>query len=181
MPSRLAIVSTAAVLSLLAAAPVLAGLGMGAPGKWDNLQVGLTYRLYHPTKTVGFKLRKLRTAPCGKGHDAWVEAFYGKYNGTLRSKRKGFALYEGHPICANPAESTRVGRPKIMGVKAYLGVYCGVPKKCRASQGVKNGFTLQWKARRSKPYKKNTWMQLDTSHLTKAKLLKIAKGLKKVR
>ena len=169
-----------AVVSAVVLVTAVSALASGSPNKWENIQVGVTYRLYQPGTTLGMKLNKLKTASCGVGHDVWVAATYGTYKGTLFSNTRGFALYEGHPICSNPGESTKVGSPKIMGVKAYLGVYCSPPKKCTIAQGFKNGFTLQWKAKPSAPYKKNTTMQLDSSHLTLAQVLKIAKHLKPV-
>jgi hypothetical protein len=176
------VVAAAVVVGLVVVAPVFgspSGVSSGSPSQWNNIQVGVTYRLYQPGKTLGFKLNsKIKSLSCGKGHEIWVAATYGTYKGSLGSNTKGFALYEGHPICSNPAESTKVGSPTIQGVKARLGVYCTPPKKCTAAQGVKNGFTLQWTAKPSKPYKKTTQMQLDTAKLTMAQLLTIAKGLK---
>jgi hypothetical protein len=172
-------------LALIVAAPVFGfgkGMESGAPSKWENIQVGLTYRLYKPGNTLGFKLNKLKTIDCGQGQDDWVAATYGGYKGILGSKAKGFALYEGHPICSDPAESTAIkGDPpvRIMGAAVRVGVYCSPPKKCTVDQGVKNGFTLTWKAKPSSPYKKNTSMQLDSSHLTLVQVLKIAAKLKK--
>jgi hypothetical protein len=165
---------------LFLAAPVFAAHDSGSPSKWENIQVGITYRLYQPGATLGYKLNKLKPASCGKGHEPWVVATYGTYKGILNGKTKGFALYEGHPICSDPAESTKVGNLTIMGVKAYVGVYCDPAKHCTKADGVKSGYTVQWKAKPSSPYKKNTQMQLDTSKLTWTQLTKIAKGLKKV-
>ena len=51
---------------------------------------------------------------------------------------------------------------------------------CTGADGLKHGYTVQWKAKPSSPYEKNTQMQLDTSRLTFKQLIKIAKGLKKV-
>jgi len=174
------------VLALVVAAPVFGfgkGLESGAPSKWENIQVGITYRLYQPGNTLGFKLNKIKAISCGKGHEPWVAATYGGYKGILGSKEKGFALYEGHPICSNAAESSAIkGDPpvRIMGAAVRVGVYCSLGKACTVDQGVKNGFTLTWKAKPSSPYKKNTNMQLDSSHLTLVQVLKFAGKLKKV-
>jgi hypothetical protein len=176
---RLILVSIAAG-ALLLSAQAAAGLMSGSPSKWQNIQVGITYRLYKPGTTLGFKLNKLQSASCGKGHEPWVAATYGTYKGVLSSKTKGFALYEGHPICSNPGESKKIGLLRIMGVWAYVGVYCGPTEHCTGADGVKRGYTVQWKAKPSSPYNKNTQMQLDTSKLTFTQLQKIAKGLKKV-
>jgi hypothetical protein len=180
------VAALAALVALAVAAPVLgsgAGLMSGAPSKWANIQVGITYRLYQPGNRLGFKLNKLKSISCGKGHEPWVAATYGTYKGILGSKTRGFSLYEGHPICSDPAESTKInGDPpvKVGGALVRVGVYCGLGKACTVNQGYKNGFTLSWRAKPSKPYKKNTWMQLDSSHLTFAQVIKIAYHLKKV-
>jgi hypothetical protein len=177
---RLLLVSSVLGALLLTTTPALATPSSGSPSKWENIQIGVTYRLYQPGQRLGFKLNKLQSASCGKGHEPWVAATYGSYKGVLDSKTKGFALYEGHPICSDPGESTKIGLLKIMGVWAYVGVYCGPTEHCTGADGVKRGYTVQWKAKPSSPYKKNTQMQLDTSKLTFAQLTKIAKGLKKV-
>ena len=110
--------------ALLLTTPVFAAHQSGSPSKWENMQVGITYRLYKPGTTLGYKLNRFQAASCGKGHEPWAAATYGTYNGTLGSNKKGFALYEGHPICSDPAESTKIGLLRIMGVYAYVGVYC---------------------------------------------------------
>jgi hypothetical protein len=162
-----------ALAMLVFAAPSLGGLSMGAPTKWDNLQVGLTYRLYQPKAKLGLKQKSFKTITCGTGKEPWVAVTYG-------SKARGFSIYEGHPICSDPGESTRIGNPRIMGVTAYLGVYCDPTQKCTKADGVKNGFLLTWKAKPSSPYKKNTTIQLNSMHLKLAELMKVVRGLRKV-
>jgi len=169
---RVALVSIV-VVGLIFAAPVFAGYGMGGPSKWDNIQVGITYRLYQPKVKLHLKQNSVKTQDCGPGKEPWVAASYG-------SKKRGFSIYEGHPICSDPGESTRISNPRIMGVKAYLGVYCDSTQKCTKSQGLKNGFLLTWNARPSSPYKKNTSIQLNSQHLTLAELMKVVRGLRKV-
>jgi hypothetical protein len=165
------------VASLLAALtvvpPVFGGLSMGSPSKWDNIQVGLTYRLYQPKVKLRLKQKSVKTVSCGTGKEPWVAGAYG-------TNKRGFSIYEGHPICSDPGESTRIGNPRIMGVKAYLGVYCDPTQKCTKAQGVKNGFLLTWNAKPSRPYKKNTTIQLNSMHLTLSDLMKVVRGLRKV-
>lgn len=175
---------SAVVLGLVLTGSGLGGLSMGAPNKWDNIQVGVTYRLYQPGKTLHKKLNKLKTVSCGKGKEVWVAATYGTYKGVLNSSTTGFALYEGHPICSDPGESTPLKsvHPKIAGAKGsvYVGVYCDPAKTCGISKGYKNGFTVQWTMKPSKPYKKTTQMQLDSAHLKWSQVLTILSHLKKV-
>ena len=169
---RLLLVPIAAV-ALVLASPVFGGPESGAPSKWQNAQVGVNYMLYHPKVMLGYRLTKLQTVSCGKGREPWVAATYGR-------QAQGFDLYEGHPICSDPGESTRVGSPKIMGVKAYLGVYCDPTKTCTKADGVKNGFLLTWKAKPSKPNTKNTTIQLNSRRLTLTQLMKVVRGLRTV-
>lgn len=181
---RFTAVTAAAVVALALAASALSsgsGLSMG-PNKWDDIQTGVTYRLYQPSKNLGQKQNALKTVSCGKGHDVWVAATYGSYKGVLNSKTKGFGLYEGHPICANAGTSSKIKAPKIKGAKGkvYAGVYCDAPKKCKAKQGVKNGFTVQWTMKSSKPYHKTTQMQVDSAHMRWSQVVKFIRGLKPV-
>jgi hypothetical protein len=169
---RMLLVSSV-LAALLFAAPVFAGMESGAPSKWENVQVGVSYLLYHPKVQLGYKLTKFKSISCGTGHEPWVAATYG-------GKARGFDVFEGHPICSDPGESARVGNPRIMGVKAYLGVYCDPTQKCTKAQGVKNGFLLTWNAKPAKPYKKNTSIQLNSRGLTLAQLMKVVRGLRRV-
>jgi len=165
-----------ALAALVLTTPVFgagSGLASGSPSKWENIQVGISYRLYKPATTLGAKQKSVKTVSCGTGKEPWVAASYG-------TRARGFDLYEGHPICSDPGESTRVGNPTVMGVKAYLGVFCDPTKTCTLAQGKKNGFLLTWKAKPSKPYKKNTTIQINSAHLTLAQLLNVARHLKKV-
>lgn len=169
---RLLLVPIAAA-ALVLASPGFGGLESGAPSKWQNVQVGISYMLYHPKMMLGYKLTKFKSISCGTGHEPWVAATYG-------GKKSGFDVFEGHPICSDPGESQRVGNPRIMGVKAYLGVYCDPTEQCTKADGVKNGFLLTWNAKPAKPYKKNTSIQLNSRHLTLAQLMKVVRGLRKV-
>ena len=163
----------AALGALLLTTPVFAAHESGSPSKWENIQVGITYRLYQPKVKLGLKQKSVKSVSCGTGHEPWVAAIYG-------SNKRGFSVYEGHPICSDPGESTRIGNPRIMGVKAYLGVYCDPTKTCTKADGVENGFLLTWNAKPSKPYTKNSTIQLNSMHLTLAELMKVVRGLRKV-
>lgn len=176
---RSALVILAVCAALAVAAPVFS---MGAPNKWDNIQVGLTYRLYHPTVLLHQKRNRLKTISCGKGKEPWVAATYGTYKGILNSKTKGFGLYEGHPICANAGTSTPIRPPRIKGAKGkvYAGVYCDPTKHCTKSQGYRKGFTVQWTMKASGTYRKTTQMQVDSAHMRWRKVVRFIHGLKPV-
>jgi hypothetical protein len=176
---RSVLLVAAACAALAAAAPVLS---MGAPNKWDNIQTGLTYRLYHPTNTLHQKRNSLKTISCGKGKEPWVAATYGTYKGVLNTKTKGFGLYEGHPICANAGTSSPIKAPTIKGSKGkvYAGVYCNANRTCTKRQGYGKGFTVQWTMARSGVYHKDTQMQVDSAHMRWKQLVRFIHSLKPV-
>ena len=148
---------------------------VAATDPWGAANARLSYPIYKPTQTLGYKISSFGYQPCPGGRSkASLYATYGTYKGILLSKTVGFGLFEGSPqICSNPAEWTAHGTQLIGGVKASVGVYCDVPKRCSLAQGVKNGFILLWK-------RGQTRIQMDSSHLTLAQLLRVARSLKPV-
>jgi hypothetical protein len=168
----MALRSTIAALAVLCVSAVTAAAG-GDP--WVVAHSRLSYPLYKPAQTLGFKISSFGYQSCGvaKTKDS-MYATYGTYRGVLLSKTRGFAVFEGSPnICSNPAGSTRHGTRVIGGVKADLGVYCDLPKQCSLAQGVQNGYILTWK-------RGATRIQMDSSHLTLAQLLQAASSLARV-
>jgi hypothetical protein len=164
---------TIVVVGVLCASAVTAAAG-GDP--WAVAHSRLSYPIYKPAQTLGFKVSSFGYQGCGgaKSKDS-MYATYGTYKGVLLSKTKGFGIFEGSPnICSNAADSTPRGTRLIGGIKASLGVYCDLPKHCSLAQGVRNGYILTWK--RSK-----TRIQMDSSHLTLVQLLQTAASLAPVR
>ncbi len=163
---------TIAVLGVLLASAATAMAG-GDP--WVVAHSRLSYPIYKPAATLGYKVSSFGYQACGgaKSKDS-MYATYGTYKGVLLSQTKGFGIFEGSPaICSNAAGWTAHGTQLIGGVKASLGVYCDLPKHCSLAQGVKNGFILLWK-------RGTTRIQMDSSHLTLAQLLTAARSLKPV-
>ena len=145
------------------------------PTPWKTAQARLSYPIFAPTQTLGYKISGFGYQPCPGGHSkSSIYATYGTYKGILLSKTKGFGIFEGSPaICSDHAEFTPHGTRLIGGVKATLGVYCDVPRECSIAQGVKNGYILLWT-------RGKTRIQMDSSHLTLAQFLKVAGSLKPV-
>ena len=154
---------------------IAAAVAVAAADPWQAAKSKLSYPLYQPSQTLGYKVSSFGYQGCGgaKSKDS-LYATYGSYKGVLGSKTKGFGIFEGSPaICSNPAGWTPQGTRVIGGVKASLGVYCDLPKHCSLAQGVTNGYILLWK-------RDKTRIQMDAAHLTLAQLLKVASSLKPV-
>lgn len=129
----------------IAAIAVLAGLGLSAAGAlaasnpWSAAHARLSYPIYEPARTLGYKVSSFGYQPCPGGRSkASVYATYGTYKGILLSRTRGFGIFEGSPrICSDHAEFWPQGTRRVGGVVATLGVYCDVPKHCSLAQGVK--------------------------------------------
>jgi hypothetical protein len=147
-----------------------------ATDPWHAAHARLSYPIYKPAQTLGYKISSFGYQPCPGGKSkSSIYATYGTYKGTLLSKTKGFGIFEGSPaICSDHAEFDSHGTRLIGGVKATLGVYCDVPNHCPLSKGVANGFILLWKRGATK-------IQMDSSHLTLADFLKVAGSLTAVK
>ena len=166
MKRTLTKIGALAMLGLFATAAV------AATDSWSAAHVRLSYSIYKPTQTLGYKVSSFGYQPCPGGRSkASLYAAYGTYKGVLLSKTKGFGIFEGSPeICSNPADWTAHGTQLIGGVKTSVGVYCDLPKHCSLAQGVANGYILLWK-------RGKTRLQMDSSHLTLAQLLRAARSL----
>lgn len=149
---------------------------LAATDPWSAAHARLSYPIYKPVQTLGYKVSSFGYQPCPGGKSkASVYATYGTYKGVLLSKTTGFGIFEGSPaICSDHAEFWPQGTRVIGGVKAQLGVYCEVPKHCTLAQGVKNGYILLWK-------RGVTRIQMDSAHLSLANFLKVAGSLKAVK
>jgi hypothetical protein len=149
---------------------------LAATDPWSAAHSRLSYPIYKPAQTLGYKISSFGYQPCPGGKSkSSIYATYGTYKGVLLSNTKGFEIFEGSPaICSDHAEFDPHGTRVIGGVKATLGVYCDVPKHCTLTQGVKNGYILLWK-------RGATRIQMDSSHLTLTQFLKVAASLALVR
>ncbi|HST25622.1 MAG TPA: hypothetical protein VLJ76_06495 [Gaiellaceae bacterium] len=163
---------TLAALAAFCASAVAATAG---GDQWAAAHARLSYTIYKPKQTLGYKISGFGYQPCPGGKSkSSIYATYGTYKGVLLSKTKGFGIFEGSPaICSDHAEFTSHGTRVIGGVKATLGVYCDVPNTCSLAKGVTNGFILLWK-------RGATRIQMDSSHLTLAQFLEVATSLAKV-
>jgi hypothetical protein len=163
------------VIGVVAVLCVGTSLAAAAAKPWPAAHARLSYPVFQPTQTLGYKVSSFGYQPCGsaKSNDS-VYATYGSYKGVLSGKVKGFGIFEGSPqICSDHAEYWPQGTRTVGGVKAQLGVYCDLPKHCSLSQGPTNGWILLWK-------RGGTRIQMDGVHLTLAQFLKVANSLKPV-
>lgn len=158
---------------------ILITAGCGAAkhgGRWSALQAGVSYPLYRPSQTLGFRLSVIVKLPCSSSA-ANVVGYYGTYRGVLESATRGFGVTEGSPqICSNAADSVQLGRRTLQGQPAMLGVYCPVRRRCTAADGVTNGFTLVVTFRSAGH--KATEVHLESSHLRLSEFIAVAEGLK---
>ena len=163
-------------LVVIVGAAVLAGAAVAASNPWPSAHARLSYTIYQPSQTLGYKVSGFGYQPCPGGkRKASLYATYGSYKGVLTAKVKGFGIFEGSPaICSDHAEFWPVGTRTVGGVKATLGVYCGPPKHCPIAEGPKNGWIMLWN-------RGKTRIQLDGVHITQAQLLAVANGLKPVK
>ncbi len=149
---------------------------LAATDPWSAAHARLSYAIYKPAQTLGYKVSSFGYQPCpGWKSKSSIYATYGTYKGVLLSKTTGFGIFEGSPaICSDHAEFDPHGTRVIGGVRATLGVYCDVPRHCTLAQGVKNGYILLWK-------RGATRIQMDSSHLTLSSFLKVAGSLAPVK
>jgi hypothetical protein len=162
-------------VAVLAALAASASLAVAAGNPWPAAHAHLSFPIFQPTQTLGYKVSSFGYQPCGgaKSKDS-LDATYGTYKGILTAKVKGFGIFEGKPqICSDPAEYWPVGTRTVGGIKAQLGVYCALPKHCTLAQGPKNGWILIWR-------RNGTKIQMDGVHLTLAQFLQVANALKPV-
>ena len=69
------VVLLTAVLSVTVAAPVLAAEG---PNAYESAQVGLTYTVYEPSRTLGLTRSDFELEDCAPGRDEQINADYGR-------------------------------------------------------------------------------------------------------
>jgi hypothetical protein len=162
-------------VAVVGLAAVAAASAASAADFWSTANARLSYPIYKPTSTLGYKISGHGFQPCPGGKSkASLYATYGTYKGVLGSNTKGFDIFEGSPaICSDHGEFRSFGTRNIGGVKAQLGVYCDPNEHCPLSQGVKNGYILLWKRGKTK-------IQMDGAHITLAQLLTVARSLKPV-
>jgi hypothetical protein len=104
---------------------------------------------------------------------------------TNFGKTAGFSVAEGYPsICANGGALLAVGSRTEGDLTIDVSVFCDAAhiKRCTLSSGVRNGYVLQWRQpfKSTQFLKVRTQMFLDTSRLTLAQALNVARGFEAV-
>jgi hypothetical protein len=153
----------------------LGGLASASATTWQELAARVSFPLYQPTVTLGFKVTLQGPIPCGFGGIETIGARYDKGSGK---KAPVIGFGEAYPqICGNAGESTAVGSVDVHGVKVLLSVFCRSPgPKCTVKDGFTHGFLLYL----HQPGPKRTWIQIDSSHVSLDDLLKVVRSLTRV-
>ena len=153
MTRSITTIAAIAVFGLSAAA----ALAMKAD-PWTAANARLSYPIYKPAQTLGYKISGFGYQPCPGGKSkASIYATYGTYKGVLLSKTKGFGIFEGSPaICSDHAGFARHGTRTIGGIKATLGVYCDLPANCSLAQ-------LGRSCQQSNTWRTRSWRRVSVS------------------
>src|SRR6266540_3235625 len=98
-----------------------AAFASDASDPWGTAAAKVTFPLYAPTVTLGYKLEKVEAERCGYGN-TWVNAAYTKGAGK---RTPAFYLTEAYPqFCGDTGESQTVGSIDVNGAKVPVAVYC---------------------------------------------------------
>jgi hypothetical protein len=129
----------AVTAALLIPAGTITAHAMGSGNPYLDMQVGVTYTVYHPTYTAG--LAQGRVGPsiaCPKGVEQNLFAQYGKRG------QRNFSIWEAGQMCADLGNGPVVLRTTINGAPAVVVAYCdpASSKPCKQSDVIKYGGNL---------------------------------------
>lgn len=130
----------AATFALVGSFTTLPASAMGSGNPYEDLQVGVGYTVYQPTFTAGIKQVFVGgNDNCRPGVDENLLAKFGKRNG------RGFAIYEGNPMCSDIGVGQKVLTANINGSTAVVVAYCDPAsrKPCKSSDVMKFGGHLE--------------------------------------
>lgn len=128
------------VASVVLGTPALA---MGSGNAYEDMQVGVSYTVYQPGYTGGLGQTGLGNTTCTDGSEENTIVLYG------RASKATLAVWEGNPICADPAGSGKtVGTPQVRGQKAIIQAFCDPSiakewKSCSPKDVAIHGGSLQ--------------------------------------
>jgi hypothetical protein len=156
--------------------PPGAASAAGVETTWDQLAGDMEFPVYQPSATLGLKLTALSVPTCelDTSNGVRVAAAYG----NRRSSSGWFSVAESFPLCGNAGEERVVRRVQLNGARVDVAVNCR-PTSCRvtADDGPRLGFRLLWR----KGSSHGTFIDLRSRHLSLAKVLRVARGLTRVR
>ena len=136
----------------------------------------MDFPVYQPSDTLGLKLTALSVPTCAldTSNGVRVAAAYG----NRRSSTGWFSVAESSPLCGNAGEERVVRRVQVNGARVDVAVGCR-PTSCRvtAKDGPRLGFRLLWR----KGSTNGTFIDLRSRHLSLARVLRVARGLSRVR
>lgn len=148
---------------------------MGSGDKFQDLQTGVSYKVYKPSNTLGLKPLNFEVRDCKlfPKKDSYLLAGYGGMD-------QGIALVESSAQfnCAGVDHPQSLGSIKINGISAKIGIYC--PSKCKASDFSKFGGEITYTTPKSKTLG-STFIRVGTQGgYTLKELTTFAKSLKPV-
>jgi len=148
---------------------------MGSGDKFQDLQTGVTYRVYKPSNTLGLKQINFEVRDCKlyPKKDSYLLAGYGGMD-------QGIALVESSAQfnCAGVDHPRSLGSIKINGISAKIGIYCS--SKCKASDFSKFGGEITFTTPKSKTLG-STFIRVGTQGgYTLKELTTFAKSLKPI-
>jgi len=147
-----------AAMALISMAPQ--SFAMGSGNKYSDLQTGVTYGIYQPSKTLGLPVLNFEVRPCRlfPKKDEYLLAGFGGMD-------RGIALVETAAAfnCTGVDTPVSLGTTTINGIKAQVGIYCA-SKSCPASKFSQYGGEITWTAPKSK-YLAATYIRVGTQDL----------------
>jgi len=166
------LVGVIALLALTLTSPGLVAVASGSSNPWQNAAARVTFPVYQPTETLGFKLTRVNVQQCGYGGNTSVDAGYSKGSGKQRAV---FGLTEASPqFCGDAGESITVGSADVNGIEVPVQVFCYSPgPKCTVEDGFTNGFLLYVR----RPGSNRTVIAAYSSHVALDDLLKVVRSL----
>jgi len=163
-----------AALCLVAVARDPAALAAGSD-PWETAAAQVTFPLYRPTVTLGFRLARVRFQRCGDSGNSLVAGLYTEGSGT---RQPVVAFTEEYPQpCGNPGESMTVTTVDVNGAKVNVNVFCYSPgPKCTVDDGIDNGFLLYLRGPGAKP----TGITVTSRYVALEDLLPVVRSLARV-
>jgi hypothetical protein len=172
--SQCALIAATAAISLATPSSVLSA---GSAPTWRELAAGVSFPVYRPTVTLGYRQTLSGPLPCGPG-DEGLSAAYTHGSGAKASQ---VFVMEAYPQpCGDPGESVKVGTVDINGVRVQLNVFCSqAGAKCRetAANGFANGFLLLLR----EPGPTSTLVEVVSTKVSESDLLSVVRSLTEVR
>lgn len=150
---------------------------MGTGNQYLDAQSGLSYTVYSPKNTLGFKESSFKLLKCASVGDDWIAV-------SFKSGKKLLEIYQNRfdLRCSDPGLSKRLKDIKIGASVAKVFVYCDPTnvskhKKCNEADIKSVGGYLLFTAPGASNLKRTFIQVQGTGGVTYAELLRVAKSL----